>query len=541
MIKKILLGVTLCLILASSAWGRDWHVRPSGGNYGLEDGTSKDNAWDGFSNILWGPGGVQPGDTLYLHDDDGDYREELTVGASGSEDNSITIRTYGDSPATISGANVYNNNDWTNESGNIWYMNHSLGNWGTNTVVVIDGTRYFPVSAKNSLTTNTYYVDTSTSPDTLYVYSLDDPDNHTTEVSARLYGILIVRKQYITIENIKCQYNGYSGIRLANTQANGYCIVDDCELYHNRQFGVIIYDGHENNTVRDSVAYYNGNGFYAVSADNNTFENNHAHDNIHYTIATLTDGHGFGSYNSDGTIFAENESYNDYQEVCIDGGQNLTVRRNYLHDAQGGTNGITIGNLTGGTNKFIYNLLINNGGSSGWGFGIDAACAGNIYIYNNTIYNNGSTGNGGIYAIGGRLYIKNNIIRHEKSSGTGNALRFLSGVVSITSDYNNLYTAGANLVHNAGSNYATIDDWNTVSGQDANSISQDPLFTNASANNFTLQSNSRCIDRGTDVNLERDYAGNNVPFNGTPDIGAFEYIGDSVPPNAPTAFRIIGY
>ena len=31
-----------------------WYVRPSGGSYGTEDGTSYDNAWDGFTNIVLG-------------------------------------------------------------------------------------------------------------------------------------------------------------------------------------------------------------------------------------------------------------------------------------------------------------------------------------------------------------------------------------------------------------------------------------------------------------------------------------------------------
>ena len=40
--------------------GNIWYVRPSGGTYGNEDGTSYDNAWDGFTNIDWTATGVQP-------------------------------------------------------------------------------------------------------------------------------------------------------------------------------------------------------------------------------------------------------------------------------------------------------------------------------------------------------------------------------------------------------------------------------------------------------------------------------------------------
>ena len=88
-----------------------WYVRPYGGNtvtYGAENGTSYADAWDGFSKIAWGPGGVQAGDTLYVcgtHPSpvramSGAYvasDSQLKIGASGTgEDARITIR--GDYP-----------------------------------------------------------------------------------------------------------------------------------------------------------------------------------------------------------------------------------------------------------------------------------------------------------------------------------------------------------------------------------------------------------------------------------------------------------
>ncbi|MCK5617149.1 hypothetical protein KAR91_85590, partial [Candidatus Pacearchaeota archaeon] len=66
-----------------------WYVRPMGGSYGSEDGTSYDDAWDGFSNIDWTASGVQPGDTLYIA---GTHTEVFTVGGSGSIGNQILIR-----------------------------------------------------------------------------------------------------------------------------------------------------------------------------------------------------------------------------------------------------------------------------------------------------------------------------------------------------------------------------------------------------------------------------------------------------------------
>jgi len=68
---------------------KTWYVRPAGGSYGSEDGTSYADAWDGFSNIDWTASGVQPGDTLYIA---GIHTELFDVGGSGTNGNPILIR-----------------------------------------------------------------------------------------------------------------------------------------------------------------------------------------------------------------------------------------------------------------------------------------------------------------------------------------------------------------------------------------------------------------------------------------------------------------
>ncbi len=94
---KAILIVAL-LLIASVGWSADWYVRPSGGSYGDEDGTSYTNAWDGFSNITWGSGGVVAGDTLYL-DGSTTYKEVLTI----TVDDCIINGSYGGGKATIDG------------------------------------------------------------------------------------------------------------------------------------------------------------------------------------------------------------------------------------------------------------------------------------------------------------------------------------------------------------------------------------------------------------------------------------------------------
>jgi hypothetical protein len=72
---------------------------------GLNNGTSWTNAWQSFSVINWGS--VQPGDVVYISGgtDSLQYNEILTVGASGTAGNPITIIAgkYSPTPSGHSG------------------------------------------------------------------------------------------------------------------------------------------------------------------------------------------------------------------------------------------------------------------------------------------------------------------------------------------------------------------------------------------------------------------------------------------------------
>jgi hypothetical protein len=99
-----------------------------------------------------------------------------------------------------------------------------------------------------------------------------------------------------------------------------------------------------------------------------------------------------------------------------------------------------------------------------------------------------------------------------------------SGVTSAisTSDYNNLYVpaSSAALAFYDTGNDTTLTDWQTASGQDANSISADPLFISST----DLHVNSPAVNNtGVFVaSVTTDIDGENRS-NTTPDIGADEF------------------
>ena len=127
--RSVFLLLILFFGIASNA--TDWYVRPAGGTYGDENGTSYDNAWDGLMSVDWGEGGVTAGDTLYvcgLH-----IWEEVpspsalsywTIGASGTDENTrITIRgDHPDDQGIIWGVDIQAGDSrvWSSEGSGVW-------------------------------------------------------------------------------------------------------------------------------------------------------------------------------------------------------------------------------------------------------------------------------------------------------------------------------------------------------------------------------------------------------------------------------------
>jgi len=56
------------------------------------------------------------------------------------------------------------------------------------------------------------------------------------------------------------------------------------------------------------------------------------------------------------------------------------------------------------------------------------------------------------------------------------------------------------------------------------------ITTLAGAADFNLKPSSPAIDAGIDVGLTRDYSGSIVPAGGAPDIGAYEFMSETPPP-----------
>lgn len=227
--------------------------------------------------------------------------------------------------------------------------------------------------------------------------------------------------------------------------------------------------------------------------------------------------------NSDDALLQFNEAYltrtdRDGQAYDADGLCYGTIfQYNYSHDNEGGFMlicdwGDSVAFNDGGIVR--YNISQNDRSKIFHIAGVNT----NFEVYNNTIY-----------------------------VGEGNdtiCLRDWGTTDSTVAFYNNIfYNKGTNFAFESNGTVLTYD-YNVYYGNhpisepyELHKITADPMLVNPgsgglglnSVSGYKLLPGSPCIDSGLAIanNGGRDYYGNTVPYNGSTDIGAHEYVGDS--------------
>jgi hypothetical protein len=199
-------------------------------------------------------------------------------------------------------------------------------------------------------------------------------------------------------------------------------------------------------------------------------------------------------------------SYATCAGIYVDGGKNITIERNTVHNSM---SGIEIGceNAVDEVNTSVkaivsgvvvrYNTLydnteigINIGGYNGSQTGLVADCQ----VYNNTLYNNcdeitlGTCNN---------ISLTKNIIYGD---GSANLVynETINKVTNLQMNNNVYYaTSGSGNFELQGAGATGLAAWRVLSGQDSDSLFADPLFVNAAAKNFNLQAGSPAAGFGS--------------------------------------------
>jgi hypothetical protein len=92
----------------------------------------------------------------------------------------------------------------------------------------------------------------------------------------------------------------------------------------------------------------------------------------------------------------------------------------------------------------------------------------------------------------------------------------------IMDDYN-LFAPWGSAYEVRGDRWYSLAQYRAATSQGLRSMQADPLFVNASVNDFHLQLGSPAVNAGTELGVDRDLDGTPRPQGAGYDIGAFEF------------------
>ncbi len=446
---------------------------------------------------------------------------------SGIEGYPIVFTSYGDEalakPRFRSIAAV---DGWANLSGNIWY---SL-EWDHSTSNLYIGDDYgIPVSRAN-LDADREFIFTG---DSLLVYLATATDTSDI-IGAQANSMFIVDESYITIDNLYINGTGGSGIVTYNNAVEqrgitiSNCKIDSCGV-NNILVGINSYDVLIEN---DSIMNGATDGIYVNGSGDVIIRNNYLYNNGASTFSGIGDRQQVGVWNLTGQ---------------------LDMYDNYLYHNQGSSVFEFVTDIGVESNEVvnIYNNVIKFDSTARYSahfFNFDFSVYNNIFDFtnaqvNNTVtvslytgvngfdtqldfYNNNVIGasasfrffsNGAITG-SNEWNIKNNVFTNIDSTYIlgGNYLNPLVSYIDYSHNY--VDTTGIDYRWSSGTSYATFEEWQIGTSQDAYSITENPLFVVDTA--YYVYTNSPLIDAGTTTGITTDIVGN--PRIGTIDIGCFE-------------------
>jgi PKD repeat protein len=554
--RKTLILIILSLIFCTiPVLGANWYVRPAGGNYGAEDGTSYANAWDGLLNVRWGAGGVDAGDTLYVcgthilnMTSKTLYNQGSITPHSGDSDAArVTIRgDYGGDPGIVWGAFRPAYEAWVSEGSDTYSITTPADCEGVWIFQDISGASCRWLANKASVAAckalaGSYYYDAANRR--YYVHRTDGaaPNNN---VYIENYGYQFINtggKRYITYLNIKLLAMGnnvwndndathmtWDGVTFAYGNYALLKVMDNCDYF----------------VIQNCDIGYAQNGIYTISdhaggADYYTIKDNYIHDigNTVRAILGNNDEHGIGVQGGNGGLIEGNHLQRCGNSILLYAYTNQTltntiVRYNFVEDGHAPTdatycialstqmNADSIHNKTG--NKFYYNIVVDQ---PGYGYRFQFGSLQEVY---NNVAVNCKWSFATEMSWGGTpdqpaVKFHNNISLNP-TGVYGGHMCFASASPDACwdSDYNIFYPDGAQSFRRSGT-YTNFSGWKAL-GYDTHSRNANPLFDNPAGGDFHLQTNSPAIDAGVYVSLNRDHEGTSVPQGSNTDIGAYEYV-----------------
>lgn len=504
---------TLFTLYLVSAFATNYYVSPAGNN--ANAGTSTVLPW---KTIPFALNVANDGDVINVMA--GTYTGKITWNDGGSLGNYITLQNYNDDIVILDGSTIGNNQplmyiqnkDFIKING-LKFTNHNgtyqpvINLYGNNSHIEITNCEFYDTNCNES-----YAILCEGRGDDIkitnnYMHNL---------IGSNAVGVLFVGSNISTpFSNILISGNTLTNLEPAPSEAiavNGN--IDGFEISNNiltdiNNIGIVMIGGEDWVNTNDAVNF----------ARNGVCKNNSV------TGANSIYGGGFAG------------------GVYVDGGKNIIVENNTV---TGSDVGLEIGCENAGfitENITVRNNIIYKNEKAGLGFGgYDFPATGqvqNCIFTGNTVFDNDmlNTGFGQLwvqYAL--NCVVENNIFYSSTNAWMVNA-ETVNTTYGNTFNYNDYYyPLGLNnakfLFDN--SYYVGYENYKLATGEDVNSITVNPLFTDVLSviPNFHLMSGSPCINGGNPSYGVLGLDGDDLDMDGETrvlssriDIGADEYFG----------------
>ncbi|MBN2485267.1 MAG: T9SS type A sorting domain-containing protein [Bacteroidales bacterium] len=535
-LKSIICFGTLLLALNIRTNAATYYVSNSGDD--SFNGLSELKAWKSIEHI--NKQSFSPGDSVLFRRGDIWRNSQLRVPSSGTESEPVVFSAYSTgSRPEIRGSLKASN--WEKVSGNIWVSatQISVDPWSLG----YDGPEIFFENSEGSVSWGIHQSYTANhssltkefhwtwSANKIYIYSPSDPNTryNSVEVPQLALGIMLLNKNYITIDGLAIKYYGDAGIcdEYQTIVLNGLRVTR-CE---------IAYIGKKDGSSAYGLSVHHSNSYYAyneihncgrrgisltlytttpITQSNVIIEHNHFHHGWH---TTSLDCSTIGGHTIENIYFRNNR---------VDGDPSVE-----LNGVNPNSNHIFCDNQSGGTgtirNLYFYNNIFTWAHASS----IKIGDIGNVYIYHNTFYNfNPTLANWQAHcflsATPSQIEVKNNIFYNNATDNRWADIEIQNGYQHLFDIQNNLYfhlnSATRVFWVDQGTSYSAAN-WNSYvgnTGYDTKSPAPaDPLFIEAPAN-FGLGTGSPAIGKAVPITLVKtDFYGN--PMNNPPDIGAIQF------------------
>ena len=543
------------LILSADAAASDWFVRPAGGNYGSEDGSSYQDAWDGLLNVVWGPGGVEAGDTLWvcgLHD--AGYRDRsINVGASGTADNPIIIRgDFPGNPGTIFSCGMKLTSGWEGPDEFGVYSRPYGGSTGSQAFEDMSLRLTKPGRLPDSDWLPSSFYQAGAGETLYYKPSSGTASGHIFYTQSDVV-VRITNQNNIHIMNLNLMNAGHI-IKLDNASN---IVIEGNYLQWAAYYAIPFWHDSDNVSIVNNTMENAGNGIYIINQNGPNSDNSDSYYIANNTIRNINqdyyygsrDSHAIGIQGGDNGIIEYNHIHNiggsgiTYYACPNQLMNNNTVRYNYVHDvydlgymnvnkSKRNERGIEYGNTNSPhnpddvTGNLVYGNIIANVGGKGLRTKSQQPTTGFSWnFYNNVVYNVGTCFDFNDWPDGDSGFeLKNNIFMNPTGYHISHVYRAPGDDYSSIIIENNIYYPdGSNRFEFRNVDSDDFADWQNDSGLDATSFIADPLFVDPENGNFHLRPNSPAIDAGVDIGLTQDFEGDPLPQGSAPDIGAYEY------------------